>query len=104
MADCWNDQNQRSSSVQTNFCNKKVHYSDLDPDRGRGCLDTILYTSIRLYGFPSVGSCCLTNQLIVLVACIPIQSQWYHSIQYSCINVVALFTAAVVTDVVTDCK
>ncbi|KAI1162527.1 hypothetical protein F5B18DRAFT_623305 [Nemania serpens] len=44
----------------------------------------------------------LSFTLAFAFACIPIQSQWYHSIQYSCINVVALFTAAVVTDVVTD--
>ncbi|KAI1179135.1 hypothetical protein F4777DRAFT_534454 [Nemania sp. FL0916] len=44
----------------------------------------------------------LSFTLAFTFSCIPIQSQWDHSIEYSCINVVALFTTALVTDVVTD--
>ncbi|KAI1186290.1 hypothetical protein F5B17DRAFT_404533 [Nemania serpens] len=44
----------------------------------------------------------LSFTLALFFSCIPIQAQWYPSMEASCVNVVTLFTTAIITDVITD--
>ena len=37
-----------------------------------------------------------------LVSCTPIASQWNVNIEFKCVDEIKLFTAALVTDVITD--
>jgi hypothetical protein len=40
----------------------------------------------------------------VLVSCMPIASSWDYTLDFTCVDLKALFTTALATDVATDCK